>query len=75
MIDELYAPYINVDTKIMPGLGSDEVTMHMEEPEDSQQLYQVITNIIQEILQNENADIPALVKQGQENFQKDSLDK
>ena len=75
VVDELYAPYINVNTKIMPGLGSDDVTMHMEEPEDSQQLYQVITNIIQEILQNEDADIPALVKQGQENFQKDSLDK
>ncbi|HIT85687.1 MAG TPA: extracellular solute-binding protein [Candidatus Ornithomonoglobus intestinigallinarum] len=75
VVDELYAPYINVDTKIMPGLGSDDVTMHMEEPEDAQQLYQVITNIIQEILLDENAGIAALVKQGQESFQKDSLDK
>ncbi len=72
---ELRAPFVNVNTKILPGLGSDDVTMHMEEPEDAQQLYQVITNIIQEILLDENADIPALVKQGQENFQKDSLDK
>ncbi len=75
VVDELYAPYINVDTKIMPGLGSGDVTMHMEEPEDAQQLYQVITNIIQEILLDENAGIAALVKQGQESFQKDSLDK
>lgn len=75
-IDEIRNKYINVNRKVNLGYSeADDVVLHMEEPEDAQQLYQVVTNMIQEIMLNENVDIPALVKEAQINFQKDSLDK
>lgn len=73
--DALYEPYINVDTKLQPGLMNEDVVLHAEEPAQTQQLYTMLTSVIQEILTNENADIPALVSQTQKTFQTDFLDK
>ncbi len=67
--------YLNVDEKRWNTVYSDNLILRAEEPVDAQQLYQVISSIVQEILTNQNADIPALVKQANSNFQRDFLDK
>lgn len=74
-LKKVRAPYLNVDKKIWNTSYSDNLTLKAEEPVEAQQLYAVISPLIQEILMNENADIPALIKAANENFQKDFLDK
>lgn len=69
------AEYLNVDETRWNTVYSDKLILKPEEPVDAQQLYQVVGDILQEILINQNADIPALVKQANSNFQRDFLDK
>ena len=45
-----------------------EGTVHTEEECDVQNLYQELTNIMQEISINPDADIPALVEQAHNNY-------
>ena len=45
-----------------------EGTMHPEEECDVQNLYQELTNIMQEISINPDADIPALAEQAHNNY-------
>ena len=45
-----------------------------EEPIDGQALYAVIDNIVQEVLNNKNANIEELVKKEAADFQKNNLD-
>lgn len=74
-VDALYEPHINVDQKLQQGLMADDVQLHAEEPAQTQQLYRMLSSVIQEILTNENVDIPSLVSQTQKTFQADFLDK
>ena len=73
--NDLYKEYINVDPTIHVNMLSDDVKLHAEEPQQTQQLYRTVASVIQEILTNENADIAGLLQTAQENFQKDFLDK
>ena len=43
--------------------------LHLEEPVEAQSMYQEICNVMQEVLTNKDADIPALMKQADTNFQ------
>lgn len=70
---EVRKPYENVDSKLFPGPYGDGVEFRSEEPMSAQQLYTVFDSLLQEILTNENADIPALLEKAQADFQKDSL--
>lgn len=68
--------YVNVDMKNFENYYSFEnVELHPEEPKCCQQLYAVLDGCIQEILSNENADIDALVKKANQDFQVNHLDK
>lgn len=51
------------------------VTIRPEEPVACQELYAVLDGVIQEILTNKNADIDALAKTANDDFQKNHLDK
>lgn len=74
-LKQVRKPYVNVDKTIWNTSFSDELKLKAEEPVEAQQLYAALSPLIQEVLMNENADIPALVKTANENFQKDFLDK
>ncbi len=74
-ISELYAPYVNTDERVQEPMMNDNVQLHAEEPEDTQELYRTISECMQEVLTNENVDIMALLTEKQANFQRDFLDK
>ncbi len=54
-------------------LTDESIELRVEEPVCAQELYSVIDGLLQEILSNENADIPALVAQAQKDFQRNYL--
>lgn len=72
--EEIYAKYANVSPKMFRNL-TDGVTPREEEPMYGQQLYSILSSIMQEVLTNQNADIPALLEEANSNFQRDFLDK
>lgn len=74
-LDEVRKPFLNVDEKIWNTSYSDELTLKAEEPVEAQQLYAILSPLLQEILLNKDADIPTLVKNANDNFQKDFLNK
>lgn len=74
-IEELYAPYVNTDAKVQVSMMDDSVTLHAEYAVATQELYRVISELMQEVLTNENVDIMALLEAKQANFQADFLDK
>ena len=73
-INNLYDKYMNVDPKLW-NFDQSKVTLKKEEPESAQQLYSVLSPIMQEVLTNENADVRALVADAAKRFQTDTLDK
>lgn len=56
-------------------LFDSELEFQAEEPMCAQDLYGLLDNIIQEVYTNEKADCAALIKQANEDFQKNYLDK
>lgn len=74
-IKKVREPYINVDKKLWNTSYSENLTLKTEEPVEAQQLYAALSPVIQEVLMNKDADIAALVKNANTNFQKDFLDK
>lgn len=69
-------PYVNVDPKMFEQFGNTEgVELRPEEPTCAQDLYKILDGVIQEVLINENADIPALVQKAANDFQVNFLDK
>ena len=54
--------------------NKDDMEFQAEEPIDGQALYAVIDNIVQEVLNNKNANIEELVKKEAADFQKNNLD-
>lgn len=73
-IKELYTPYINTDPKVQESMMNDKVTLHAEYPVATQELYRVVSSLMQEVLTNENVDIMPLLQEKQANFQRDFLD-
>ena len=72
-IDAIYADYQNVNPDLFDAT-TDDMIVRAEEPYKAQELYKVIDGILQEILVNENADIPALVEQAEKDFQHNYFD-
>ncbi len=64
--------YKNVDMRLFNDfydLMKKDGALHLEEPVEVQAMYQEICNVMQEVLTNKDADIPALMKQADENYQ------
>lgn len=75
MIDK-YTTVIPASVKLYnEAIRGTEIELQAEEPVCCQDLYGVLDNIIQEVYSNENADCAALVKQANDDFQKNFLDK
>lgn len=73
--EEKIAEYANVDMKFFKEYSEfDKVTVRPEEPVNCQELYQVLTNCLQEVLSNENADPAEVMKKAAKDFQTNSLD-
>ena len=67
--------YTNVNMKLFENyLKFDGVTIKPEEPVNCQELYNILDGIIQEVLNNKNADVKALVAKANSDFQKNYLD-
>ena len=54
-------------------LHDDSIELQVEEPACAQELYSVLDGLLQEILSNEDANIPALIAQAQKDFQTNYL--
>lgn len=64
--------YKNVDMRLYDdyfNLIKKDGALHLEEPVECQAMYQEICNVMQEVLTNKDADIPALMKQADTNYQ------
>lgn len=72
-VDAIYEDYQNVNPALFDAVA-DDMIIRAEEPYKAQELYKVIDGILQEILVNENADIPALVEQAEKDFQHNYFD-
>lgn len=65
--------YSNVDPKMFEQYfttTAKEGNLRTEEPGDTQKMYAELTKVLQEVVTNKNCDIPALMKQANENYQK-----
>ena len=72
-INKIYADYQNVNPDLYNAV-TDDMIIRAEEPYKAQELYKAIDGILQEILVNKNADIPALVAQAEKDFQHNHFD-
>jgi len=73
---EVREKYVNMDEKNFEDfLSMKGIKLRPEEPFCCQQLYAVLDGCIQEILSNKDADIDALVKKANDDFQVNHLDK
>lgn len=74
--EEAMAPYRTVDSKFFDDYTNGEGVEYKFEPERCvQQLYAALDNAIQQVLLDENADCAAVLKQVQDDFQANFLDK
>ena len=55
-------------------LDDDDVIFRPEPEVCAQELYSILDNCIQEVLQDENADIPAILERAANDFQVNYLD-
>ncbi len=78
LVNEMIDKYKNIDLNHVKlyndSLTDTSIELRPEEPVCAQELYAVIDGIIQEVLTNKNADIKALVKKANEDFQHNYLD-
>ncbi len=78
LITEMIDKYKNIDLNHVKlyndSLSDTSIELRPEEPVCAQELYAVVDGIIQEVLTNKNADIKALVKKANEDFQHNYLD-
>ena len=72
--NRLYDEYANVNEKYIVDMIPEDLVMNAEPPICGQQLYAAVGSVMQEVLNNKNADIPALIKQCAADFQSDYLD-
>ena len=71
---EIANKYLNVDPVKWGKIYDDSVKLQPEETVECQQLYAVVASLLQKVLTDKNADISALLKEANTNFQKDFLD-
>ncbi len=72
---KVYAENANINmNRVKFYNDKDGIEYQAEEPVEAQALYAVLDSCIQEVLNNKNADIAALVKKSAEDFQKNQLD-
>ncbi len=64
--------YGNVDPKMFESYfeATSSDGLHVEEPGDTQNMYAELTKVLQEVLTNQDADVTALMKTANENYQK-----
>ena len=65
--------YINVDMRMFDPYYekvSEESNLRTEEPVETQALYAELTKVLQSVMVDENADIPALLEMAQKNYQR-----
>ncbi len=74
-VEEIASEYANVDIKDFENYNLDGIELRSEPAACAQELYSVLDGVIQEIMTNKNADIPALSKKAQDDFQANHLDK
>ena len=67
--------FANVVKEQVRPMLDETVTLRPEEPLYAQELYVALSDIMQAILLDENADIPALLERANNNFQSDFLDR
>lgn len=68
--------YANVDTKMFESYSKSEGVTFKSDPERmAQQLYDVLDAAIQRVLNDKNADVMETLKEAENNFQKNFLDK
>ena len=73
---DLRAKYTNIDpNNFADYYGFDDVTIKAEEYPCCQQLYSILDGGVQAVLTNKDADVKKLVKEMNDNFQKNHLDK
>ena len=73
---EAVAEFVNINkADFADYLSFEGVTVKPEEPMECQQLYSILDAAIQEVLTNEDADVAAIVKQANSDFQTNFLDK
>ena len=70
---QIYDKYRNVNLDYFPETEED-VELHVEEPVGAQQLYILLSKVIQTVLMDENTDIQAKLNEAASEFQKDVLD-
>jgi ABC-type glycerol-3-phosphate transport system substrate-binding protein len=77
--NEMIDKYINVKPNSVKlyneSLSDTSIELHAEEPVCCQDLYGILDTIIQEVYDDKNADCAALIKQANNDFQKNFLDK
>lgn len=71
--NKIYEKYRNVNIDYFPEV-EDDVEFRVEEPVGAQQLYIMLSKVIQTVLMEENTDIQAKVDEAAAAFQKDVLD-
>lgn len=75
--NEMIEKYKNIDLNHVKlyndSLNDTSIELRPEEPVCSQELYAALDRIIQEVLTNKDADIEALIKKAQEDFQNSQL--
>lgn len=74
--EEAVSEYVNIDRKDFADyLDFNDVIVQQEEPQNAQQLYAILDACIQEVMTNKDADVEKLIKDANDKFQKDYLDK
>ncbi|MBO7402384.1 MAG: sugar ABC transporter substrate-binding protein [Lachnospiraceae bacterium] len=70
--DAIVKEYSNVDAKMFNAYfdATKNNGLHPEEPGLTQDMYAELTKVLQEVLTNKNADVAALMRQANENYQK-----
>lgn len=74
--EELNQKFRNIDVKMFGSYSDTEgVTIKAEEPMNCQELYKTLDNCLQKILTEESADVKTVLKEAQDNFQKNYFDR
>lgn len=73
-IEKMYDQYTNVDLKLHNLVAPEDRILKAEEPVEAQKLYALLSEAMQQVLIDENADCLKIMKEKAEIFQKDILD-
>lgn len=73
--NKIFAKYANTDLSYYSEyMNAKDVTIKPEEPVACQELYSILDNCIQEVIENKNADVSKILKQAAKDFQTNYLD-